>query len=195
MNKLACQFCLSLSLMLSSWGLSPTLATPTADSPPANLPPALEVPGNQPFSFKSVAKGYQIYTCQAAPEPPGTYAWTLKAPLADLFNTSGRPMGTHYAGPTWEADDKSKIVASVKARANAPDSNAIPWLLLEVKSHAGQGMFSNVNWIQRVNTVGGKAPTQPCDASQQNQEVRVPYSADYYFYRSTSAPASRLQQY
>jgi hypothetical protein len=104
-------------------------------------------------------------------------------------------MGTHYAGPTWEAGDKSKIVASVKARANAPDSNAIPWLLLEVKSQEGQGMFSNVNWIQRVNTVGGKAPTQPCDASQQNKEVRIPYSADYYFYRSTSAPASRSEQY
>jgi hypothetical protein len=195
MKKLACRFCLSLSLMLSSWVISSALAAPTPDSPPANLPPALAVPGDQPFSFKSFAKGYQIYTCQAAPETPGTYAWTLKAPLADLFNTSGRPMGTHYAGPTWEAGDKSKIVASVKARANAPDSNAIPWLLLEVKSQEGQGMFSNVNWIQRVNTVGGKAPTQPCDASQQNNEVRVPYSADYYFYRSTSAPASRSEQY
>jgi Protein of unknown function (DUF3455) len=193
MKNQAFQFCLGVSLVLSSLATGSTLAAPTPETPPENLPPGLEVPSNQQFSFLSSAKGYQIYTCQVAPDNPNTYAWTLKAPLADLFNSRGRPMGKHYGGPTWEARDNSKIVAGVKARANSPDSNAIPWLLLEVKSHEGQGIFTPVNWIQRLNTVGGKAPTQPCDASQQNREVRVPYSADYYFYRpaSNSAPSVR----
>src|SRR5262249_49113230 len=36
-------------------------------------------------------------------------------------------------------------------------------------------------YIQRVNTVGGKAPTAPGDVGE---VVRVPYTAEYFFYRA-----------
>jgi hypothetical protein len=36
-------------------------------------------------------------------------------------------------------------------------------------------------FIQRVNTVGGKAPADPGDF--EGEVVRVPYAAEYYFYR------------
>ena len=36
--------------------------------------------------------------------------------------------------------------------------------------------------IQRVNTVGGKAPTAPGDYV--GELVRVPYTAEYFFYRA-----------
>jgi len=73
------------------------------------------------------------------------------------------------------------VVGKVLASATA-DPNAIPWLLLKAKSTDGPGIFAEVTYIQRVNTVGGKAPTAPGDYL--GEEVRVPYTAEYFFYRA-----------
>ena len=70
--------------------------------------------------------------------------------------------GKHYAGPHWESTDGSKILGTVKERANAPTSDAIPWLLLAAKSVGPDGSFSKVTSIQRVNTAGGVAPATGC---------------------------------
>ena len=43
-------------------------------------------------------------------------------------------------------------------------------------------MFSQVKSIQRLQTVGGKAPSAPCGQDNTKQVVRVPYKATYYFY-------------
>ena len=43
-------------------------------------------------------------------------------------------------------------------------------------------MLGKVTSIQRINTKGGRAPSSGCDADQLGKEVKVPYSADYYFY-------------
>ena len=42
-----------------------------------------------------------------------------------------------------------------------PDPTAIPWLLLQKVSTEGPGIFDRVTYIQRVNTSGGLAPTDP----------------------------------
>ena len=68
------------------------------------------------------------------------------------------------------------------AQADAPRDDAIPWLLLQATAHEGDGMFSKVKYVQRVNTIQGKAPPSGCDAERLNAEIRVDYSADYYFY-------------
>ena len=39
-------------------------------------------------------------------------------------------------------------------------------------------------YIQRVNTTGGLAPTSGCDASTVGTVAKVPYTADYYFYKA-----------
>jgi hypothetical protein len=38
-----------------------------------------------------------------------------------------------------------------------------------------------VTFIQRVNTVGGLKPAEP--GEEVGEVARVPYAADYYFYR------------
>jgi hypothetical protein len=43
-------------------------------------------------------------------------------------------------------------------------------------------MFSNVASIQRVKTAGGRAPAGGCDQTSVGRELRVPYTATYYFY-------------
>jgi len=99
----------------------------------------------------------------------------------DAPGTGSRTL-RHYAGPTWEANDGSKVVGEVKARADAPDADAIPWLLLTAKSTSGSGVLASTLSVQRVQTAGGKAPASGCGPAQAQQEIRVPYTATYYFF-------------
>ena len=92
----------------------------------------------------------------------------------------GGIVGIHYEGPTWESASGSYVVATVLDRAT-PDADSIPWLLLKQVESEGPGIFDRVTYIQRVNTVGGIAPAHGGDVV--GEEVRIPYSADYYFYR------------
>jgi len=171
------QFTVSLAGLAA---ITTTAVQVLAQTPP--VPSDLQVPANQQQLISVAAQGEQIYSCQAKTDSPTEFAWTLKAPAAKLFDSQGQQIGQHYGGPSWELNDGSKIVGQLKTRVDAPQTDAIPWLLLQVKSHEGEGKLSRVNWIQRVNTVGGKSPQTGCDAAHQNQEIQVNYSADYYFY-------------
>ena len=149
---------------------------------PPDAPPALRPPADQVWTIEAVATGVQIYECSAGKDQPDRFEWVFKAPEAELADRSGRKIGKHYAGPTWESTDGSTVVGEVKARENAPDPNAIPWLLLSAKSNSGNGVFSRIQSIQRLQTVGGKAPSTPCSQAEAHQIARMPYKANYDFY-------------
>lgn len=164
-----------------------TLAVSHAADTPATLsahavPEVIQAPASDSFSFAVTAKGVQIYVCQPKKEDPAQFEWVFKAPEADLFDGDGKKIGKHYAGPTWESADQSKVVGELKAKTDSRETGAIPWLLLGVRKHEGDGIFSKVSSIQRVDTAGGKAPAGGADASSAGQEIRVPYTATYYFY-------------
>jgi hypothetical protein len=106
--------------------------------------------------------------------------WSLKAPEAELIDAQGRLFAKHYAGPTWEAPDGSKIVGKVLANEPAPKAGAIPWLLLATES-SESGVLAGVRFVQRVNTSGGVGPTGACPTI--GAEQRVEYTADYIFYK------------
>lgn len=146
----------------------------------------LQVPTDQRLVFKSAARGAQIYTCQQMPADRSQFEWKLKAPAAQLFDARGKVVGKHYAGPTWEANDGSKIAAVVTAKEQAPNAS-IPWLLLQVKSAEGNGKFTNIKWVQRLHTTGGNSP-KDCNRDRLNTEISVPYTADYYFYSDPKNP-------
>ena len=148
------------------------------------IPDSLRPPVGQVLALAVRGTGVQIYECKAAKENPSQFSWTLKAPEADLKDLSGKPVGKHYAGPTWEASDGSKVIGELVAKRDAPDSAAIPWLLLRAKSTSGSGVFSAIASIQRLQTSGGSAPAGGCDRSQTGKESRVPYSAVYRFYKA-----------
>jgi hypothetical protein len=150
-------------------------------TPPAT-PDAIAIPSGQPVVLKALAKGVQIYVCKAKESAPNAYEWTLRAPEAELFDEKGQKIGKHYGGPTWESTDGSKVVGKLRAKADAPEATAIPWLLLDAMSTEGAGVLGKVKNIQRVATVGGKAPAAGCDAAHANAEARVDYSATYYMY-------------
>jgi hypothetical protein len=142
-------------------------------------PPQLQPPANEQLLLQVSGKGDQIYTCKT---DGAQFTWTLKAPEAQLFDQAGKPFGKHFAGPSWEAIDGSRVVGKPVANAPSPDPNSIPWLLVNIVSRDLDGLLSRVTTIQRLNTKGGKAPVSGCDAAHAGQEVRVSYSADYLFY-------------
>jgi hypothetical protein len=143
-------------------------ADQTGVAPPQGSAPLLEV----------VADGVQIYTCEAK---GSLFQWTFKGPEANLFDKQGRQIGTHFAGPTWKMADGSAIVGEVVAKADAPEKDAIQWLLLRTKAHEGQGILADAAFIRRTETKGGVAPTTGCDASNISEQVRMHYSAIYQF--------------
>ena len=144
------------------------------------IPDQLNPGAKETMTLIVPAKGVQVYECRA--NKAGAYEWAFVAPEAELFDTTGKTIGRHYAGPSWESSDGSKIAGAVKARADAPAGNAIPWLLLGAKSVGGEGSFSKVTSVQRVNTVGGVAPKVGCSQDNAGTPARVPYTADYYFF-------------
>src|SRR5216683_753156 len=143
------------------------------------VPKQLEPPANEKLLLQVHAKGDQVYTCKSV---AAKFTWTLKAPDAQLFDKDGKPFGKHFAGPSWEASDGSRVTGKPDPNPPSPDPDSIPWLLVNILSHDGSGVLSRATTIQRLNTKGGKAPASGCDASHVGQEVRVPYSADYRFY-------------
>jgi Protein of unknown function (DUF3455) len=153
-----------------------------AQVPPPQVPDNPKVPDGQAVLLKALGKGVQIYTCKARADDPSKFEWSFKAPEANLTNEHGEKIAKHYAGPTWEANDGSKVVGEVQKKADAPRHGAVPWLLLKARSNEGTGAFAKVTYIQRVDTEGGLAPAAGCDQAHANTEARVDYRATYYFY-------------
>ena len=146
------------------------------------VPESIKVGADQVLSLVTPAVGVQIYECGAGKADPAKFEWVFKAPEADLFDASGRKIGKHYAGPTWELNDGSKVVGEARGRDDGPTATAIPWLLLSAKSTSGNGVFGRTQAIQRLYTVGGKAPAEACNRARLGKAARVPYKATYYFY-------------
>jgi hypothetical protein len=157
--------------------VAPAGTSPAADDrrPDLGSCQRLAAPAETSVAFQVYAEGVQIYRWN------GT-SWVFVAPDAILFaDLEGHgTVGTHYAGPTWESNSGSKVVGTVFDRCT-PNPSAIAWLLLDAVSSSGPGIFQGVTHIQRLNTVGGLVPTAPGDVP--GEEMRVPYTADYVFYR------------
>jgi len=149
--------------------------TASADRTPA-VPGALEAPDGNKVEFHAYAAGVQIYSWNAA-----TGKWVFVAPEAVLYDSEGNVVGIHYAGPTWETVSGSKVVATRVAGVTV-DANSIPWLLLQANTAQGPGVLAETTYVQRVNTVGGIAPSTPGTAD--GQIARVSYTAEYYFYQA-----------
>ena len=155
-------------------------ATLPSQSREPSLPPgceAVQVPAGNKVSMHAYAVGFQIYQWIVT-----TSRWDFVAPAAVLFADAGDHgiIGVHFAGPTWMSNSGSSVVGARLASC-VPDPSAIPWLLLGAVSSQGPGPLDQTTFIQRVNTTGGVAPAR---AGQANETVRIPYAAEYYFYRA-----------
>ena len=144
------------------------------------VPQKLAVAATEVVVLQAHASGVQIYACQAGADQK--LSWTLRAPEAELFDSNGKSIGHHFAGPAWKHNDGSEVTGKAVAREDAPEPGAIPWLLVTVTGHSGTGVLSRVTTIQRIHTKGGQPPAAGCDDAHRGAESKSPYSADYYFY-------------
>jgi hypothetical protein len=144
--------------------------------------PSLRAPEGEHLAFALKAQGVQVYACKVRADDAYSYAWSFVAPEASL-SEEGSVVGRHFAGPTWASNgDRSSVKAAVRERQDGGAGN-IPWLLLTATADSAAGRFAGVTSIQRVATYGGIEPKQPCTGANAGQEARVPYTADYYFYK------------
>lgn len=142
---------------------------------------SLRIPEGQAFLFSARAQGVQIYVGKLKASDSKSLEWVLKAPRADLLDQTGKKIGVHSAGPTWELNDGSKVVGDQppKQRIASPNVGNIPWLLLEAKSHGGQGLLNRATYVLRVDTDAGIAPSLP--PKREGEEIEVKYRATYIF--------------
>src|SRR5271170_7867020 len=70
---------------------------------PPEVPPNLRPPAGEVLFLEARASGVQIYECASKAGQNASYAWDFRAPEALLVDRSGRSLGKHFAGPTWES--------------------------------------------------------------------------------------------
>jgi len=162
------------AVALASFLLTGSAALAADPMPP--LPDAVAAPGEIPV-LSVHAEGVQVYECK--PVTDGKLAWSFREPVATLI-ADGRTVGRHYAGPNWEHVDGSAVTARTAGTAPGATAADIPWLRLEVISHRGNGLFSSVATVQRINTSGGEL-NGACD--KVGALKGAAYSADYVFLR------------
>jgi hypothetical protein len=146
------------------------------------IPDSLAPPPGLKRVLEASAVGVQIYRCgmPKGGETAPAAVWSFEAPRATLTDQRGAPVGRHYAGPTWEAADGSKITGKIAAKADALEQGAIPWLLLKTESAGPAGRFDQVRAVQRLFTSGGSAPPGAC--ANVGETLEVPYKAMYVFW-------------
>jgi len=185
-NRLARAACLGgkltaavagLGLLLGS-GLS-ALAEGGNDNRAPEVPGTIAVPDHTKVHFHGLGIGVQIYTWDGL-------SWGAAVPRAKLYDSDGNIVADHFAGPTWVSNSGSRVVGTLDPpplKATV-DTNSIPWLRLTALSSEGPGIFADTTFIQRVNTVGGKAPGT--NGTFLGQVAEMPYVADYYFFRRSN---------
>jgi hypothetical protein len=152
------------------------IGTGVASAQTAPIPDAIAAKGEH-LVLAVHAEGAQVYDCKAA--EGGKLAWQFREPIATLMQ-EGKTVGRHYAGPTWEHVDGSRVVGKPSGRADGATPKDIPWLKLDVTSESGAGTLAGVTTIQRINTKGGQY-AGACE--QAGATYAAPYAADYVFLR------------
>jgi hypothetical protein len=172
-------------------------ASANAQTPPA-VPTEIEVtPPNQVFLIGH-AVGTQNYECQPVASV-GRVGWVLFTPQATLFGELDEQLTTHFFSPnpaedrvvraTWQDSQDTSTVWARATGSAVVDADAIPWVRLQTAGTqvgpTGGTTLAVTTFIQRVNTVGGLAPTTGCDRpTDVGKKAFVPYTADYVFYKN-----------
>ena len=147
----------------------------------AALPEPVRVPAGQKLMMSTTGVGEITYECREKKDMAGAHEWAFVAPVATLYSGDKKTVGKYYAGPTWEANDGSKVTGKQLAVSPAAPGN-IPLQLVKTDPAMGAGAMTGVSYIQRLNTKGGVAPAMACDASSKGKRQQVAYEADYVFY-------------
>jgi hypothetical protein len=150
----------------------------------AALPDAVKVPAGHKVVMETAAAGDITYECRVKSGAAGQFEWVFVGPDAPLKDRSGNAVGRYYGPPaTWESKDGSKVTGAQLAVSPAA-AGSVPLQLVKANPAVGAGAMQGTSYIQRVNTLGGVAPSAPCVTSSVGQRQIVKYQADYIFWRA-----------
>ena len=182
------------------------------DAAPPAVPGNIQVPAGNKLFLVGHAVGTQNYVCVPSGT---SVRFVLFTPQATLFDEAGEQLTTHYFGPNpaepnmdpkvtsaytiraaWQdSKDSSTVWGKVNPGNSSSDPSyvepgAIPWLLVTIAGRqdgpSGGDRLSVTTFIQRLNTRGGLAPSTGCTSlGDLGNTAFVPYTTDYYFYKST----------
>lgn len=195
---IACVAALGMALTIAP---AQAQVAPPATVVPPPVPANLEVPAPNESFLLGRGIGTQNYVCQPG-RSLGQVEWSLFTPQATLFSSEGTQLTTHFFGPNpienslvvraaWQDSvDTSTVWGQVTASSADPNfvaPGAIPWLLVQVvgaqAGPTGGTTLLSTTFIQRLNTVGGVAPSTGCDRPKDiGRRAFVPYEADYFFF-------------
>ncbi|HCU23617.1 MAG TPA: hypothetical protein DF383_01270 [Deltaproteobacteria bacterium] len=181
--KLGLLTCSSV-LVFSMTGCGSGTEAPVLERPQVSA--ELSIPQDFELSLIADGVGVQIYECT---DTNGTLGWTLRAPRADLL-VNGEKVGNHFGGVDkagfdpgayWQSVDDENCWVRANANTIVKEANpgSIPLLRLEAAAVSGNCTFSDVAFIQRLETTGGVAPTEACALGDKKE---IDYTAEYYFY-------------
>ncbi|MCE9641546.1 MAG: DUF3455 domain-containing protein [Betaproteobacteria bacterium] len=174
---------MSKKLRNSAFLLPLALAACAAAMQAPEAPQAVTPPAGSKYSMTAVGIGEITYECRAKAGAADAFEWVFVAPVATLYDGNKKVVGKYYGGPTWEANDGSKVTGKQLAVAPATGTGNIPLQLVQANPAMGSGAMTDVTYIQRLNTMGGVAPAAPCAKANAGAKQQVKYQADYVFYK------------
>jgi Protein of unknown function (DUF3455) len=153
-------------------------AIPAAIAVPAGHIPHLFLMGVGEISYECRAQG--VATREVAKQDG--FEWAFAGASALLYDMNKAVAGKYTSGPTWEANDGSRLTGKQLAVAPAAPGN-LAWQLVQANPAMGVGLMQGVTYVQRVNARGGTVLGGVCDGVRLGKVIRVKYEADYIFYK------------
>ncbi len=173
--------------ILAAAALTTVLAacsTPTSMMKTPDAPATVTAPAGNKAVMTTIGLGTLTYECRAKANMANAFEWTFTGPTAVLYDMNRNTVGKYYGGPTWESNDGSKVTGKQLAVAPSPNPGAIPLQLVQANPAMGKGAMNGVTYIQRLNTIGGVAPTDSCSNANAGETKQIRYQADYVFYKA-----------
>ncbi len=139
---------------------------------------ALPVPEGATEAFHLSGRGVQIFRCEMQSQGG---RWIYRLPEAELGDPRTGLALRHGVNLSFESADGSRLIGEIVDHVPSVDEQSLPWVLIGTRSY-GKGALTGIRFVARINTAGGMPP-QHCEPESASQVLRVPFSADFVFYR------------
>ena len=173
-------------IRLSLIAITATLCACSSVKPPSVTPPEASEE-----AFRLEASGEQVFRCLI--DARGWY-WKFEAPNAYLFDPlTNQAVAKHGYNFTFVHNDGSCLTTRIVSTAPQGKKD-LSDALFTVASRDGYGRLSQIQYVQRLNAKGG-VPTTMCTKEKRGQLARVPFTADFIFYRQGDRMNNSLQSH
>lgn len=141
--------------------------------------PSIMPPDTTQEAFRLEASGEQVFRCRI--DAHGWF-WKFEAPNAYLFDPeTNQAVAKHGYNFTFVHNDGSKLKTKIIS-TEPRQGNNLPEALFAVNDSTYFGKFAQVKYVQRLNTKGG-VPAIKCSKEKNGQLARVPFSAEFVFFK------------